>query len=198
MYGENDSTIKSFKKEHEHTCAKFKQIQEQILLLLESAIIPDKCKNYFYQQQYISLFANLEYFLYGTFMWETCQCYESYQRVLNTHLNFLEYKEAKAILRGEHCILQEKTFVEQIKYVIYHNATQVGKLYKAAFNIDVDLNTLKNEIDIRNNIVHRAGYTKEGNPILIKRDDVMELKDKIDYLVDYITVKIKELKTEYK
>jgi hypothetical protein len=46
--------------------------------------------------------------------------------------------------------------------------------------------------------VHRAGYTKKGVPILIKRDDVMALKDKIDYLVDYITVKIEEFKTEQK
>ena len=198
MYGENGSGIIFFKNEHDRTYTRYRDIQDKIIKLLEEAIIPEESKNYFYQQQYISLFANLEYFLYGTFMWETCQCYESYRKVLNSHLNFLEYKEAKAILRGEHCILQEKTFVEQIKYVIYHNAMQVGKLYKAAFNIDVDLNTLKNEIDIRNNIVHRAGYTKEGNPILIKRDDVMELKGKIDYLVDYITVKIKEFKAEYK
>lgn len=196
MYGENGSTIIFFKNEHEHTYAKYKKIKEQITQLLEEAIVPQNCKNYFYQQQYISLFSNLEYFLYGTFMWETCQCYESYRKVLNSHLNFLEYKEAKPILRGEHCILQEKTFVEQIKYVIYHNATQVGKLYKAAFDIDVDLNALKDEIEIRNDIVHRAGYTKEGVPILIKRNDVMALKDKIDYLIDYITVKIEEFKTK--
>ena len=193
---ENDTNIYSFFYEHKHTYDKYKVIQNQIIQLLNEAIIPKECINYFYQQQYISLFANLEYFLYNTFMWETCQCYESYRKVLNSHLNFLEYKEAKAILRGEHCILQEKTFVKQIKYVIYHNATQVGKLYKAAFDIDVDLNALKDEIEIRNDIVHRAGYTKEGVPILIKRDDVMALKDKIDYLVDYITVKIEEFKTE--
>ena len=196
MFGGNGSSIVYFKNEHERTYTKYKDIQNKIIKLLEEAVIPDECRNYFYQQQYISLFSNLEYFLYGTFMWETCQCYESYRKVLNSHLIFLEYKEAKAILRGEHCILQEKTFVEQIKYVIYHNATQVGKLYKAAFDIDVDLNALKDEIEIRNDIVHRAGYTKEGVPILIKRDDVMALKDKIDYLVDDIIVKIEEFKAK--
>jgi len=63
MYGENGSTIACFKKEHEQTYAKYKEIQSKILQLLEEAIIPEDCKNYFYQQQYISLFANLEYFL---------------------------------------------------------------------------------------------------------------------------------------
>ena len=60
MYGGNGSTIKSFKEDHEQTYIKYKHIQEQIILLLESSIIQDKCKNYFYQQQYISLIANLE------------------------------------------------------------------------------------------------------------------------------------------
>ena len=60
----------------------YKKIKEQIIQLLEEAIVLQNCKNYFYQQQYISLFANLEYFLYNTFMWEVCQCYESYQKVL--------------------------------------------------------------------------------------------------------------------
>ena len=58
------------------------------------------------------------------------------------------------------------------------------------------LNALKDEIEIRNDIVHRAGYTKEGVPILIKQDDVMALKDKIDYLVDDIIVKIEEFKAK--
>ena len=107
MFGGNGSSIVYFKNEHERTYTKYKDIQNKIIKLLEEAVIPGECRNYFYQQQYISLFSNLEYFLYGTFMWETCQCYESYQRVLNAHLSFLEYKEAKAILRGEHCILQE-------------------------------------------------------------------------------------------
>ena len=198
MYGENGSTILFFKNEHERTYAKYIKIRELITQLLEEAIIPEKCKNHFYQQQYISLFANLEYFLYNTFMWETSQCYESYQKVLNAHLSFLEYKEAKSILRGEHNILQEITFVEQVKHAIYHNVTQVGKLYKAAFDIEVDLNLfLEKELQIRHDIVHRAGFTKEDLPIQITKEDVIALKTKIDYLTDDISFKIKEFKQKH-
>lgn len=95
MYGGNVSTIKSFKEDHERTYIKYKHIQEQIILLLESSIIQDKCKNYFYQQQYISLIANLEYFLYNTFMWETCQCYESYKRVLPLLAKYIDKKKKR-------------------------------------------------------------------------------------------------------
>ena len=129
-------------------------------------------------------------------MWEVCQCYESYQKVLPILVNCVRDKAIKLILKGEHNILQEKTFVEQVKYVTYHNATLVGKIYKAAFDMDVDLNNIEDELKIRHDIVHRAGYTKEDRPIQITKDDVMALKDKIDYLVDNITLKIEEFKTE--
>lgn len=196
MYGENGSTIIFFKNEHDRTYDKYRKIQEQIIQLLEEAIVPQNCRNFFYQQQYISLFSNLEYFLYNTFMWEVCQCYESYQKVLPILVNCVRDKTIKLILKGEHNILQEKTFVEQVKYVTYHNATLVGKIYKAAFDMDVDLNNIEDELKIRHDIVHRAGYTKEDVPIQITKDDVMALKDKIDYLVDNITLKIEEFKTE--
>ena len=86
--------------------------------------------------------------------------------------------------------------MEQVKYVTYHNATLVGKIYKAAFDMDVDLSNIEDELKIRHDIVHRAGYTKEDRQIQITKDDVMALKDKIDYLVDNITLKIEEFKTE--
>ena len=193
---ENDTNIYSFFYEHKHTYDKYKVIQNQIMQLLNEARIPKECINYFYQQQYISLFANLEYFLYNTFMWETCQSYESYHKVLPILEKYARNKDTKVILKREHCILQEITFVEQTKYATYHNATLVGKLYKSAFNIDVDLNILNNELEIRHDIVHRAGYTKEGTPIQVTKENVMALNERIDSIIDYISLKIKEYKAE--
>ena len=193
MYGENGSTIVFFKNEHECTYDKYKKIQEQIIQLLEEAIVPQNCRNFFYQQQYISLFANLEYFLYNTFMWEVCQCYESYEKVLPILINYVRDKGIKLILKGEHNILQEKTFVEQIKYVTYHNTTLVEKIYKAAFDIDVDLIDIEDELKIRHDIVHRAGYRKDDDaPIEITKKDVLALNVKINRLTDGLTQKIRE------
>lgn len=192
MYGENGSGIHSFFNEHKRTHTKFNNIQNQIIQLLEETIIPKELQPYFYQQQYISLFSNLEYFLYNTFMWETCQCYDSYKRVIDAHYRFLEREEnVKEILHGEHCILQEKTFIEQIKYIVYHNTSQVRKIYKTAFNIDVDLDILEDERDIRNDIAHRVGYTKDHVQLQITKDNVLNLKEKISNLVNSITEQIK-------
>ena len=190
MYGGNGSTIKSFKEDHERTYIKYKHIQEQIILLLESSIIQDECKNYFYQQQYISLIANLEYFLYNTFMWETCQCYESYKRVLPILAKYSRNSHIISILKGEHCILQEITFVKQAKFIVYHRKNQIKEIYKAAFDIDVDLSIFDEELDIRNDIVHRAGYTKGHNLIQMTKEQVIALKNKIDGFVSSITHEI--------
>lgn len=192
LYGLNGSNIISFINEHKRTYAKYKEIQKDIIQLLEKAIIPKECENYFYQQQYISTFANLEYFLYGTLMWEVCQHYNSYQRILNAHFRFLEHKEAKQILRGEHSLLQEKTFIEQIQHIVYHNTTQVRKIFKAAFDFDVDLDIIKNELNIRHDIVHRAGYTKEDDSIIIKKEQVLNLIKIIDDIVESVTFNINE------
>ena len=196
MYGQNGSTIKWFKNEHENTYSNFKHIQEQILLLLENAIVIDECKNFFYQQQFISLFANLEYFLYNTFIWETCQCYDSYKRVLQTLAKYInksknkKIKRKAKILKGKHCILQEKTFIEQVKHIVYHNASKVKEIYKKAFNIDVDLNKFSKELDIRHDIVHRAGYTNDNELVQMTKEQVISLKEKIEGLVEFITLEI--------
>ena len=142
----------------------------------------------------------MEYFLYNTFVWETCQCYNSYKRVLQILVKYInksnnkKIKKQAKILKGKHNILQEKTFIEQVKHIVYHNASKVKEIYKAAFNIDVDLNILSKELDIRHDIVHRAGYTKDDQLVHITKEQVIALKDKIEKLVESITQDIVKFK----
>lgn len=196
IYGENESNILCFKKEYEQTFSKYKEIQSKIFQLIEETVIPEDCENYFYQQQFISLIGNLEYFLYGIFMWETCQSFESYRKVLPVLSKNVRNEEIQHILKGEHCNLQEITFIQQIKSIIYHNVTKVKNIYKSSLGIDVDLGILRNEINIRHDIVHRVGYTKEGFLVQITKEDVISLNNKIDCLVNDITLKIEEKKLD--
>lgn len=192
MYGKNGSTIVIFKREHEDTFLKYKEIQSKIIRLLDEAIIPDDCINYFYQQQYISLIANLEYYLYGTLMWETCQNYDSYLKVINslTNKDFNIKKEYKKIFKDEHNISQEIIFLKCISEIVYHRTKQLKFLFKNAFGVDVDFGIFENILEIRNNIVHRTGYTKEGELIQISKEQVFSLNDEIESLVEQITKQI--------
>ena len=58
--------------------------------------------------------------------------------------------------------------------------------------MDVDLNNIEDELKIRHDIVHRAGYTKEDRPIQITKEDVLALNEKINGLTDDLTQKIRE------
>ena len=129
-------------------------------------------------------------------MWETCQSYERYERALRIIKKYVREEDiqTKRILNRKHCIKQEIVFIKQIKHIVYHNSNKVKDIYKAVFNIDVNLNNLKNEIHIRHDIVHRAGYTTEDLNIVITKEDVLALNDKIDKLVEDITLKINQRK----
>ena len=197
MYGENGSGVYMFSTEHSNTYAKFKEIQKKIIQLLDNTVVPVELQSFFYQQQYISLMANFEYFLYNTFMWETCQCYDSYKRVIELFASsnmFRVEKADKKIFKGEHNVLQEKTFVKCVKDIVYHHEKKVKYLYKTAFGLDVNLDFMEEAKEIRNDIVHRAGYSKTNDALItmVKRD-VLRFKEEIDELVNYITLEIQKI-----
>lgn len=192
--GIGDGDIYGFYHEHESTYQNYK---DNILLIkcMMDEIYPSKdLENLFYQQQYVSVFGAMEYFLFDTFMGQVCNNYEIYKKVLSSHLRCLEYNSSvKDIFRGKHTLQQEKTLIEQTKHVIYHNVRQVSDLYQTAFSISVDLNILKDSIEVRNHIVHRFGYTQRGEIVDISKEKVLNLIIEVDTLVNRITREIKEL-----
>lgn len=155
--------------------------------------IPEGLKNIFYQQQFVSVFGALEYFLFDTFMGQVCNNYDSYNKVLSKHFRCLEYgKEITDILRGEHYIKQEKVFIEQTKEIVYHNKTSVSKLFLTAFDISVDLGILEDHINTRNDIVHRFGHTKKGGEVHVTKEKVLSIIAKIDIIVNDVLKNINE------
>lgn len=51
---------------------------------------------------------------------------------------------------------------------------------------------LEDEINTRNDITHRMGYTVKGKAIVITDSDVLALIGKIDKIVESLTLEIKE------
>lgn len=185
--GLDDGNALSFSIEHESTCNSYKDNIRLLANFMDEMEIPEAFKNIYYQQQYVSAFGALEYFLFYTFMGRVCSDYDIYTKVLSSRLSCLEYgREIRNILRGEHNIKQERVFIEQTKEVVYHNTKQVSDLFSTAFGISVDLGVLESNIITRNDIVHRFGHTKKGYEILVIKDDVLSLIDKINIIVEKI------------
>lgn len=193
-YDDEDGNALIYYVQHENTYNGYKNNIRLLERMIDEVEVPDGLKNIYYQQQYVSVFGALEYFLFETFMGQVCNNYDIYIKVLSSHLRCLEYNnEIAEILRGEHDLNQEKLFIEQAKAVIYHNSNQVSKLFLKAFDILVDLEVFRNQINERNDIVHRFGHTKKGGEVHITKDKVSSLIAKIDILVKHVANEIKKI-----
>lgn len=190
-YGIDDGNVYAFYSDHKITHNSYKNNIRIVERLMDEVEIPEGLKNIFYQQQFTSVFGALEYFLFDTFMWQVCNNYDIYSKVLSAHLRCLEYNnEIKGILRGEHNIKQERVFIEQTKEIVYHNTKKVSDLFSTAFDIPVDLGVLEDHISTRNDIVHRFGHTKKGNEVHVTKEIVLSLIAKIDIIVNDISKNI--------
>ena len=101
-------------------------------------------------------------------------------------------QEDEIIAKGENCLEKEKWFIEKTQNIVYHNIKQVKSIFHHAFNINVDLDVLKDEINMRNDIAHRMGYTVKGKPAIITDSDVLALIGKIDKIVENLILEIKK------
>jgi len=72
--------------------------------------------------------------------------------------------------------------------LIWHNIAKVSKMYKTTLNIDFpkDIKTIFRGITKRHDIVHRNGKTKDGDTIVVSRDEVVELMDKVNEFAEEI------------
>ena len=130
-YGIDDGNAYAFSREHEYTHNSYKNNIRLIKRLIDEANIPEDLKNIFFQQQFISVFGALEYFLFNTFMGQVCNNYDIYQKVLSSQLDCLEHhnREIRNKLRGEHNLEQELLFIEQTKNIVYHNTKRHYKIF---------------------------------------------------------------------
>ena len=126
-------------------------------------------------------------------MRQVCNNYNIYNKVIDAHLRCFECrKEDEIIAKGENCLEKEKWFIEKTQNIVYHNIKQVKSIFHHAFNINVDLDVLKDEINMRNDIAHRMGYTVKGKPAIITDSDVLALIGKIDKIVENLILEIKK------
>ncbi len=158
--------------------------------LYENAIIPRTSNVLFNQQTYISVFGALESYLYCTFLNYVCRNYNIYAKVLDECSDIFERlsdKIERKVLKGDDSLDKEKIFIQKTQLIVYHNINKVNKLFNSAFGVDHCLSELENEIDIRNDIVHRMGRNIEGCKIFINREQVHELIEKVKIIVNNIT-----------
>jgi len=173
--------IKAFRDIYQFTISKYEKGAELVKEMLDD-IPSGEHENLYCQQQYASVFSLMEQFLSCTFVRQTCDREDSYHQVLESGL--LQQKFGyKDILNGPDCLDKELLYINLSNKVVYHNKNAVKLLFDAAFGIDVDLTPLEREMEIRNDIIHRFGYTTSGVKVDVRKKSVIDLITSVDLIV---------------
>jgi len=99
-----------------------------------------------------------------------------------------KFKAQKMPLSDALKIDAREYFLDQVSRIKFHNLSEVEPIFRKAFGVRFILtDSVLKSIQMRHHIVHRDGYTKEGMPISVDHDALLntltefaELADEID------------------
>lgn len=190
VVGNDNATNKIVSTDYKFTYQIFIDDIDSILMLLNNSSIPDSSLNLFNQQIYISIYGSLENYLFNTFLRQVCRDYKIYKKVLRECIdNFERNKESNdwEILKGKDCLEKEKLFIRKVQEVVFHNQKKVNQLFKSAFGFNSCISSIRSETKIRHDLVHRMGRTIDGADIVISKEQVLGLAEKVKRIVENIT-----------
>lgn len=149
------------------------------LINLESLISLDvpttELRNILYRQIFISIIGTLETYLSSAFINRTFDSEDNLKRFISSHPEFKKQKfEISEIFDKFDEIenIAQKVMLD----TIYHNLTTVSNMYKDTFNIEFPkFSEIYKAVLIRHDLVHRNGFTKEGQQVLISKEDINQL-----------------------
>lgn len=144
------------------------------------------------KQLFITLIGALETFLSETFINLTSVNDEYFRNFIEKYPSFKERKFQLNEIFQEYEKLNVTAKREMLE-VIYHNLPKVKNMYTSTFKIVFpDIIELLKDINTRHDLVHRNGKTKDGKEIVIQKENVSDLINKILDFVESIRNSLKE------
>ena len=186
--------IFAFKDLYSFTASSYRQNRDLLKSLLSLTPASPQQKNLYYQQLFAHIFSLFEKFLCDTFVRQTCDREASYHRVLDSNIlidkRVVRLKPDIRILTGDDSLKKELLYIQSVKGIVYHRLDLVASLFSTAFGIQLDLSLLNNDLDIRNDIIHRFGYSDKGVQRVLSEENVIVLLEKVDAIVESIIQQI--------
>lgn len=152
--------------------------------------LSEKDKNILYPMFYVNMIASMEAYLADTFIKNVLENEERKRKFVETFKDF--EKEQISFQRiYEKMDGMDKFISKTLRDVIYHNLGKVKGMYKDALGVDLgDIKELMEAVNRRHDIVHRNCVDKEGNDLIITKEDVEELYEQVLNFVDAIYAQI--------
>lgn len=150
-------------------------------------------KEYLYRQLYAGAITSMEAFLSSTLL----------KVVLSTNDYKRKFVEKYLPYRDEHITFSEiyeqmdkidATIQETLRGLMYHNLGKIKPIYKDVLDVDLgDISEIMKAVQIRHDIVHRSGKSKEGKNHNIQKEDVSDLVQRVSFLMSGVNAKLHEL-----
>ena len=163
---------------------------------LESLLTLDvptlELKNILYRQIFISIIGTLETYLSSAFINRTFDSQENLRRFICSHP---EFKNQKFEIRE---IFDKYDEIENIAQkvmldTIYHNLPIVRNMYRDTFNINFpNFSEIYQAVLIRHDLVHRNGFTKDGDQVVIKKEDINQLINNVKSFVRKLVTELEK------
>ena len=139
-----------------------------------------KLAQYMYKMLYVNIITILETFLSTAFIDTVFKDEKSLKDFVCSNKDFANRKfPLNEIYDRVDSI--EKDVKTYLLGIIWHNLAKVKNMYHSFLNYDFpeNMNFFYKAITKRHDIVHRNGKTKSGNDILVSREDLTELMNKV-------------------
>ena len=163
---------------------------------LESLLTLDvpttELKNILYRQIFISIIGTIETYLSNAFINRTFDSKDYLKNFISSHP---EFKNQKFEIRD---IFNKYDEIENIARkvmldTIYHNLPTVRNMYKDTFNIDFpNFSEIYQAVLVRHDLVHRNGFTKDGQQVLISKDIINQLINEVKGFVRKLVTELEK------
>jgi len=147
--------------------------------LLKINLSPELAQ-YMYKMLFVNVITILETFLSDAFIGTVLKDEKLLKNFVRLNKDFADRKFPlnEIFDRVDNIEKDVKTYLLEL---IWHNLAKVKDIYHSVLNFDFpeDMKFFYKAIAKRHDIVHRNGKTKSGNDILVSRDELIELMDKV-------------------
>ena len=135
------------------------------------------------RQIFIGIIGTLEAFLSDVFINLTIDNDEYFRNFIESHPSFKSTKFELSEIFNQSERLKE-TAKKVMLDTIYHKLESVSRMYSGTFKIEFpSITELSKYISMRHDLVHRNGRTKEGEIVVINKEVLTDLSNKVEILV---------------
>lgn len=140
-------------------------------------VLPEETKGTLYRLLYANAFAYIEAYLRDNLR---SRILENEQKMEEFEKIYKEIKKRRKCSKNKEQESIRTKAKEHLDQIVYHRFQLVKEVFQRCINIDLgNMESWQKALSIRNDIIHRNGKTKDGETIVISKEDVDKIWDEV-------------------